>query len=199
LIHDSAVVRGSRLGKYTRIGARTTVIDSEIGDYSYATNDGEIVYATIGKFTSIAASVAINPGNHPFERVSQSHFTYRSAQYFEDAEDDGTVVGARREARVTIGHDAWIGHGAIILPARSVGTGAIVAAGAVVTKDVAPYTIVGGNPARVIRRRFAEPIAEGLIALAWWEWEHKRLRAALADFRTLAPEAFLEKYAATAA
>lgn len=194
LIHESAVVRGSRIGKYTRIGARTTVIECEIGDYSYATNDGEIVYATIGKFTSIAASVAINPGNHPFERVSQSHFTYRSAQYFEDADDDETVVGARRDSRVTIGHDAWIGHGAIILPGRTVGTGAIVAAGAVVTKDVAPYTIVGGNPATPIRRRFAEPVANRLLALAWWDWEHKRLRAVLADFRALSPEAFLDKH-----
>jgi hypothetical protein len=95
---------------------------------------------------------------------------------------------------VTIGHDVWIGHGAIILPGRSIGTGAVVAGGAIVTKDVAPYTIVAGNPVRPIRPRFPAAIADGLMALGWWDWEHDRLRGALADFRALSVEAFLEKH-----
>ncbi len=66
----------------------------------------------------------------------------------------------------TIGHDVWIGHGAIVLPGRNIGTGAVIAAGAIVTKDVPAYTIVGGNPARAIKRRFPEAIADRLVELA---------------------------------
>jgi carbonic anhydrase/acetyltransferase-like protein (isoleucine patch superfamily) len=93
----------------------------------------------------------------------------------------------------------WIGHGAIVLPGRSVGTGAVIAAGAVVTKDVVPYAIVAGNPARVVRLRFSEPIAARLERLKWWDWSHERLRAALTDFRQLPIERFLDKYEALAA
>jgi carbonic anhydrase/acetyltransferase-like protein (isoleucine patch superfamily) len=82
----------------------------------------------------------------------------------------------------------------VVLAGRAVGTGAVVGAGAVVAKDVAFYTIVGGVPAAPIRRCFAEPIAERLTALAWWEWDHARLRAALGDFRALPVEASLEKH-----
>ena len=87
---------------------------------------------------------------------------------------------------MTIGHDVWIGHGAIVLPGRSIGNGAVIGAGAIVTKDVAPYAIVVGNPARVDPAALsADAIAARLQALAWWDWPHERLRAALPDFRTL--------------
>ena len=93
-----------------------------------------------------------------------------------------------------IGHDVWIGHGAIILPGRNVGTGAVIAAGAIVTRDVPAYTIVAGNPAKIIRRRFDERTEERLKALGWWNWSHEALRSALPDFRKLGVEAFLDKY-----
>ena len=93
-----------------------------------------------------------------------------------------------------IGHDTWIGHNAQIKPGVTVGHGAVVAAGAVVTRDVDPYMIVAGVPARSLRARLAPDLAARMIALAWWDWDHARLRAALGAFRKLGPEAFLDRY-----
>jgi phosphonate metabolism protein (transferase hexapeptide repeat family) len=195
-IDATASVRESSLGAYTEVGARTILLDVTMGDYSYAVNDAQITYTTIGKFCSIAAMTRINPGNHPMHRASQAHFTYRASAYFSGESDDAEFFEWRREHRVHIGHDVWIGHGAIVLPGRSVGTGAVVAAGAIVTKDVPAYTIVAGNPARPIKRRFPEAITSRLAELAWWDWDHEALRTALPDFRKLGVEDFLAKYEA---
>ena len=165
-------------------------------DYSYVVNDSQITYTTIGKFCSIAAMTRINPGNHPMQRATQAHFTYRSSAYFPGEADDAEFFAWRREHHVHIGHDVWIGHGAVILPGRNVGTGAVIAAGAIVTKDVPAYTIVAGNPARRSARGFRKPSPDGLAALAWWDWDHEALRTALPDFRKLGVDAFLEKYEA---
>lgn len=194
LVHDTANVRDSQLGRFTEIGARTSFVESTLGDYSYIVNDGNVIYTTIGKFCSIAAHVRINPGNHPMHRASQSHFTYRSSAYFDGEADEDAFFEWRRAHPVMIGNDVWIGHGAVVLPGRRVGDGAVVAAGAVVTKDVGPYEVVGGLPARYLKRRFDEPTSQHLQALGWWDWEHERLQRALLDFRHLSVEDFLEKY-----
>lgn len=196
LIHPTAHVRDCRFGAYTEIGARTRLLEVAIGDYSYVVNDSEMAYTTVGKFCSIAAMTRINPGNHPMDRASQSHFTYRSSAYFVGESDEDEFFAWRRAQPVVIAHDVWIGHGAIVLPGRTVGIGAVVAAGAVVTKDVASYAIVAGNPARVIRQRFPTAIADRLRRLAWWNWDHARLRAALPDFRRLSIEDFLARHEA---
>jgi len=195
-VDPTASVRESQLGAYTEVGARTILLDVTMDDYSYVVNDAQITYTTIGKFCSIAAMTRINPGNHPMHRASQAHFTYRASAYFPGESDDADFFEWRREHRVHIGHDVWIGHGAIVLPGRSVGTGAVVAAGAIVTKDVPAYTIVAGNPARAIKRRFPEAITSRLAELGWWDWDHETLRTALPDFRRLGVEDFLAKYEA---
>lgn len=194
LIHPSALVQDSHLGAYCEVGARTLLTEVTMDDYSYIVNDGQMTYTEVGKFCSIAAMTRINPGNHPMQRATQAHFTYRASAYFPGEPDEAEFFDWRRGNRVHIGHDVWIGHGAIILPGRSIGIGAVIAAGAIVTKDVPAYTIVAGNPARIIRRRFPEDIAERLIQLAWWNWSHETLRTTLPDFRKVAIEAFLDKY-----
>jgi len=193
-VDPTAELTRSRLGAYTEVGPRTKLQEVELGDYSYVVNDSDIAYATIGKFTSIAAMTRINPGNHPMHRATQSHFTYRASAYFDGATDEEDFFDWRRSFHVTIGHDVWIGHGAIVLAGKSIGTGAVVGAGAVVTKDVPPYTIAVGNPARVLRPRFAAGIGERLLELAWWGWPHERLHFALQDFRALSAVEFLDKY-----
>jgi phosphonate metabolism protein (transferase hexapeptide repeat family) len=198
VVDPTAELTRTTLGVYTEVGERTKLLEVELGDYSYVVNDSDIAYATIGKFTSIAAMTRINPGNHPMHRATQSHFTYRASAYFPDVADEAEFFAWRRSFHVTIGHDVWIGHGAIVLPGRSIGTGAVVGAGAVVTKDIPPYMIAVGNPARVLRPRFPAAIAERMMRLAWWDWPHERLGQALADFRALSAEEFLDKYDGTA-
>ena len=198
-IDPSASLHDCKLGAYTEVGARTILQGVAMGDYSYVVNDAQITYTTIGKFCSIAAMTRINPGNHPMQRASQAHFTYRAGAYFPGESDETEFFAWRRSHHVHIGHDVWIGHGAVVLPGRSIGTGAVVAAGAIVTKDVPAYTIVAGNPARPIKRRFPEDVAGRLVDLAWWDWNHETLRRVLPDFRKLAVEDFLDKYEAASA
>ncbi|WP_108658451.1 DapH/DapD/GlmU-related protein [Acuticoccus kandeliae] len=193
-IHETAVVLGSTVGRYTEIGAHTRLDDSAMGDYSYIVDYGQMMFATVGKFCSIASHVRLNPSNHPMERVTSHHFTYRAGDYFPDAENDASIFEWRRAHAVHVGHDVWIGHGATVMPGVSIGNGAVVGAGAVVTRDVDPYTIVAGVPARPLRRRFAPDIADRIDALGWWDWPHASLRTALADFQRLDAASFLEKY-----
>jgi phosphonate metabolism protein (transferase hexapeptide repeat family) len=195
-VHSSAQVLSSTLGRYTEIDEGCIVAECVVGDYSYLIRQTEAWCAEIGKFANIASHVRINATNHPMWRATQHHFVYRASNYFEGETDEAEFFDWRRENRITIGHDVWIGHGATILPGVRVGDGAVIGAGAVVTKDVAPYTIVGGVPAKPIRERFPTAISEKLQALAWWDWDHERLRQALPDFRALPVEAFLEKYSA---
>jgi phosphonate metabolism protein (transferase hexapeptide repeat family) len=193
-IDPSARVHQSTLGIYTAVGARTSMGESTFGDYSYVVNDSSIMYSEIGKFCSIAAHTRINPGNHPLWRPALHHFTYRSKSYGFTQEDDQVFFEWRREHRVTLGSDVWIGHGAIILPGVTIGTGAAIGAGAVVSKNVPPFAVMAGVPAKIIRFRFDETVQQQLLALAWWDWPRKKLEAALPDFRSMTTEEFIGKY-----
>jgi hypothetical protein len=190
-IHPTARIVDSHIGAWTELGPESVLLESTFDDYSYAAGPVSIVYADVGKFCSIASQVRINPGNHPMGRVTQHHFTYRRAQYG-FGEDDRAFFDWRRAHRCYIGHDVWIGHGAIVMPGVKVGIGAVVGAGAVVTKEVAPYTIVGGVPAKPIRQRFSDAVAEKLLRIAWWEWDHETIGARFDSLLEI--DEFLEKY-----
>lgn len=194
VIHDGCVIADTSFGSYVEIGAGSRVLHSQIGDYSYCDRYAEIANASVGKFSNIASFSRIGPSDHPLQTVACHHFLYRSRDYWDDAESDDEFFELRRSRRAFIGNDTWIGHGASIKPEVTLGHGAVVATGSVVTKDVAPYTIVAGAPAKLLRLRQPLPIAERIIALGWWDWDHDELRAALMDFRSLEAAAFLEKY-----
>lgn len=192
---DCEITEDCTFGRYVEIGRGSRVAHSDWGDYTYCDRYADIANATIGKFSNIASFVRIGATDHPMHKASQHHFHYRSGDYFDDAEHDHKWFDHRRSRRAQIGHDTWLGHGAQVRPDVSIGDGAVVAGGAIVTKDVAPYTVVAGIPARPLKQRYAPDVAERMIALAWWDWSHETLRARLDDFRHMNAADFLEKYA----
>jgi phosphonate metabolism protein (transferase hexapeptide repeat family) len=193
-LHPGAVVRNSRLGSFVEIGEGTHILESVMDDYSYTARYADIAYSVLGKFVNVAAFTRLNPGEHPYHRASLHHFMYRSSYYWPGEPDEAEVFDWRRSRPVRVGHDTWIGHGAVIMKGVTIGNGAIIAAKAVVTKDVEPYAVVAGTPAKFIKWRHPRAVADRLQALAWWDWPHDRLHDALPDFRALSAEAFLEKY-----
>ena len=195
-VHDGCRIVNSSFGAFCEVGAGSIVVNSTFGDYAYCDRLADIANTTVGRFSNIAAMTRIGPTDHPYDHAAQHHFLYRSSYYWDDVQDDANFFTARAARRSTLGADCWIGHGAIIKPEVTVGIGAIVAAGAVVTHDVAPFMIVAGCPATPLRARFQSGVCDRLLALAWWDWDHARLHSALTDFRTLEAEAFLERYQA---
>lgn len=193
-VDATAEINQSTLGRFTEVASGARLSETELGDYSYVMEDCAIWCATIGKFANIASAVRINAPNHPTWRATLHHFTYRAADYFDGAENEAEFFEWRRARRVVIGHDVWIGHGATVLSGVTIGNGAVIGAGAVVSRDVAPYTIVGGVPARLIKPRFPAALGARMDRLAWWDWPHDALERALADFRTLSAEAFVDRH-----
>ena len=193
-VHPDCQVTGSQFGRYVEIGANSRIANSKFGDYSYCDRTCDIANADVGKFANIASFTRIGATDHPIDKASLHHFHYRSASYWDDADDDAEWFEYRAGRRAKLGHDTWVGHAAMIKPEVTVGHGSVIAAGAIVTKDVPPYMIVAGVPAVPIRARYPQEIAAAMMELAWWDWSHDRLRRALDDFRNLSAEAFLEKY-----
>lgn len=195
VVSPSARLRDVVIGAHCEILHDSALEYSTVGDYSYLGERCLVADAEIGRFCAIAAHVRIGAPNHPMDRVSQHRFTYCPEYYFDDALRDNGFFDTRRSDRVVIGNDVWIGHGVVVLPGVRVGDGAVLAAGAIVHRDVAAYTIVGGVPARKLRDRFAPDIARKLQNIAWWQWPDAIIRERLVDFQTMGIEAFCAKWA----
>ena len=130
------------------------------------------------------------------DRVTQHHLTYRRRQFglARRTKTWSSSIGGA-PSRATIGHDVWIGHGAKIMAGVTIGTGAVIGAGAVVTRDVGPYEIAVGAPARTVRTRFTQDVIRRLLASAWWEWDRPTLEARWQDLCDL--PRFLDRYCRT--
>ena len=149
--------------------------------YHYPVNGDRLV---IGKFCSIAcgAKFLFTSGNHAMGSLSN----YTFPVFFDEWGLSGKDIASAWDNKgdIVIGSDVWIGYEAVILSGVHIGDGAVIGARAVVTKDVEPYTIVGGVPARPIRPRFSEDVTARLLELRWWDWDEERLRLALPAIRS---------------
>lgn len=192
--HPTAELKSCRLGKHVSIAERVILRKVTVGDYSYFERHAEAIYASVGRFCSIASNTRINALDHPMERLTTHKLSYRPNEYFRYLGVDQDFRATRQARKVTIGHDVWIGHGAVVMPGVTIGNGAVVGANSVVTRDVAPFTIVAGVPARRLRLRFEPDISARIEALAWWDWPRERLFEAVPDMQRLSIREFLDRW-----
>jgi acetyltransferase-like isoleucine patch superfamily enzyme len=148
---NNSIAGGTSISGYLKIG-----LGSTISSNCYI--HGHII---IGKYCQLAGNIGIFSSNHPTNYIT----TFTSKAFL-----NGVLKKNSQNGSVNIGNDVWIGHGAIILKDVKIGHGAIIAAGAIVTKDVPPYSIVGGNPARILKFRFSDEIINKLLEIQWWDY-----------------------------
>lgn len=173
-VGDNSKVENSTLSDNVRIDRNNYIFDSNIGRHSYTGSNTKIIAATIGKFVSISWNVSIGGGNHDYTRLTNHSFLYDN---FSHIRPEGKEAAYNRFSKpCVIGNDVWIATGAIINRGVTIGDGAVVASGAVVTKDVPPYAIVAGCPAKVIKYRFDKEKIDKLMEMKWWEWEDEKIR-----------------------
>lgn len=196
VLHDGAVFTDDcEIGAHCVLFRNVFLSQTSLGSYSYLQSGSVASNVDIGPFCSIGSSVTIGLAAHPTSMLSTSPVFYDPRQPLPSFLTDRVVFTASMP-RTVIGADVWIGQGVMIKAGLRIGVGAVLGAGAVVTRDVEPYQIVGGNPARVIRARFPVELVARLVASRWWEREAIVLRRLSDSFGD--PVAFLQALERTA-
>lgn len=178
-IHRSATILGKcDFEGENRIGAKNYLKNVKMGIFTIMGEKNEFAQAKIGKYCSIGSNVKLISSNHPLNFVSTHHIFYNSAEHSQtfnkDCEFKETVTDENGLC-LDVGNDVWIGDNVIIKGGIHIGNGAVIGMGAVVTKDVPPYAIAAGNPAKVIRYRFDENTVLELQKLKWWDWPKEKV------------------------
>lgn len=181
-------VKNSFIHKTSKIESGTQFINSKMDKHSFCGYDCDISSCDIGSFTSIANGVIIGGGMHPISWVGTSPVFYKGRDSIKAKFSEYERENIKKTA---IGNDVWIGNNCLIKQGVIVGNGAVVGMGSVVTKDVKPYTIVAGNPAKPIRKRFDDEIIERLLNSKWWELNDLELLKYAKNIKN--PEKFLQE------
>lgn len=177
LIDNMSIVR-----EHARTYRCTKLFCSEIGSYSYLSPNSSLICTKVGKFCSIASNCQIGLPSHSLKYISTSPiFTEKN-----NALKQRWITQNHFSPfnKTTIGNDVWIGASSIIIGGIIIGDGAVIAAGSVVTKDVPPYAIVGGTPAKIIKYRFSQEVITKLLQISWWDFSQTKLKKILPLFQT---------------
>lgn len=171
-MHLRAVINSS-IDNTSQLEAGCHLVNSEFGRFSYCAYDCTFINTKVGAFCSIASNVIVGGASHPTHWVGMSPVFYDVKS---SIKEKFSLFYYDCTKKTIIGNDVWIGNNAIIKQGLVIGDGAVIGMGSVVTKNIEPYTIVGGNPARVIRKRFSEDIIEKLLAIKWWTYSDEELK-----------------------
>lgn len=186
-----AAIKNSVIDKTSKIEAGSQIINVNMGKYSFCGYDCKILDCNIGAFCSIADNVVIGGAQHPITWASTSPVFYEGR---DSVRKKFSSFPRNDESITEIGNDVWIGDHVLIKGGVSIGNGAVIGMGSVVTKDVAPYEIVGGAPAKHIKYRFNKQIVDKMQSTKWWDMDDESLEKAAKDIRN--PELFLENIVA---
>ena len=169
---DFSRVYESDLQDRVKVDRNNFILKTQIGAYTYTGQFTVIMHANIGKFCSISWGVTIGAGEHDYTKVTTHDFLYNSDYDL----NDRSVAYDRFEKHLTIGNDVWIGANVTVVRGVHVANGAVIGANSVVTKDVPPYAIVAGCPAKIIKYRFSEDIIKRLENVAWWDLSSEAIK-----------------------
>lgn len=167
-----SAITNSKIHPASKIESGSNIVNVIMDKYSFCGYDCEISNAEIGSFCSIANNVIIGGGMHPMDWVSTSPVFYEGR---DSVKKKYSTFKRNQDKKTFIEHDVWIGQYAQIKQGVTIGTGAVIGMGSIVTKDIDPYSIVAGNPAKLIRKRFDDDIINELLKSNWWDFDDARL------------------------
>ena len=180
-ISENCFLNNVQLKGYNKVGKNCSLSNSIVDKFTYVADLAKVNNLKIGKFCSIGPNIQTGYGTHPVDRISTSPYFYSSKAYNNIFDTENIFF--QEYSTTIIGNDVWIGANVFLLDGVTIGNGAILAAGCVVTRDVPPYAIFGGIPAKIIRYRFQQEIIKVLEEMKWWEKDIEWIKLNLSLFQ----------------
>ena len=177
IVGENTFIQNSSLEDNVQINRSNMIVNSTIGSYSYTGMNTVIKHTSVGKFCSISWNVSASGGGHNYNAITPHPFIHLPSFGIVSEKTDLEIK------HISIGNDVWIGMNSCILQGITIGNGAVIGAGSVVTKDVPPYAIVAGNPARIIKYRFDSEMIDKLLSLQWWDLPIEVIQKNISSFK----------------